>query len=259
MTFDPEGGTAVTEQTVAYGGKVSEPAQPTKEGHTFVGWTYNGKTWDFESDTMPASDIELVAQWKANEYTVTFDPNGGTAVTEQTVAYGGKATQPTAPTRTGYTFLGWTYNGESWDFDSDTVPAGNITLVAKWTANTYKIVFHANDGSETTKEQSVTYDQKKALESNSFARNGYTFAGWATSENGAIAYLDGATVINLASESGERREIHAVRSLDGKHLYRDVRPRRRHGGDGADGRIRRQGLRARTADQGRAYLRGMDV
>ena len=165
VTFDPEGGTAVTEQTVAYGGKVSEPAQPTKEGHTFVGWTYNGKTWTFESDTMPAENIKLVAQWKANEYTVTFDPDGGTAVTEQTVAYGGKVSKPAQPTREGYTFAEWTYNGTAWNFESGTMPASDITLVAKWTANTYKIVFHANDGSETTKEQSVTYDQKKALES----------------------------------------------------------------------------------------------
>ncbi len=209
VTFDPNGGTAVTGQTVAYGGKVSEPAQPTKEGHTFEEWTYNGTTWDFESDTMPASDIELVAQWKANEYTVTFDPNGGTAVTEQTVAYGGKVSKPAQPTRAGYTFAEWTYNGTTWNFDSDTVPAGNITLVAKWTANTYKIVFHANDGSEATQEQSLTYDQKTALDSNSFTRSGYTFAGWATSENGAIAYLDGATVINLASESGAEIHLYA--------------------------------------------------
>ena len=212
VTFDSDGGTAVTGQTVAYGGKVSEPAHPTKEGHTFLGWTYNGETWTFESDTMPAENIELVAQWKVNEYTVTFDPNGGELAGSgtQSVPFGEQITEPAQPTKEGYTFAEWTYNGAAWDFESDTVPAGNITLVAKWTANSYKIVFHANDGSETTKEQSVTYDEKTALEDNTFTRNGYTFAGWATEENGAVAYLNGATVINLASESGAEVHLYAV-------------------------------------------------
>ena len=212
VTFDSDGGTAVTGQTVAYGGKVSEPAHPTKEGHTFLGWTYNGETWTFESDTMPAENIELVAQWKVNEYTVTFDPNGGELAgsATQSVTFGSKVSEPAQPTREGYTFAEWTYNGAAWDFESNTMPAGNITLIAKWTANSYKIVFHANDGSETTKEQSVTYDEKTALEGNTFTRNGYTFAGWATEENGAVAYLNGATVINLASESGAEVPLYAV-------------------------------------------------
>ena len=66
------------------------------------------------------------------EYTVTFDSDGGSSVDAQTVVEGGKATEPTAPTKDGYTFDGW-FNGETkWDFDNDTV-TGNITLTAKWT------------------------------------------------------------------------------------------------------------------------------
>ena len=66
------------------------------------------------------------------EYTVTFDSDGGSSVDAQTVVEGGKVTEPTAPTKDGYTFDGW-FNGETkWDFDNNTV-TGNITLTAKWT------------------------------------------------------------------------------------------------------------------------------
>lgn len=72
---------------------------------------------------------------EAPVYTVTFDSQGGSGVTSQSVAYGGKATEPTAPTREGYTFSGWytdTTYATAWNFASDTV-TGNMTLYAKWT------------------------------------------------------------------------------------------------------------------------------
>ena len=70
--------------------------------------------------------------------TVTFDSNGGSAVDEQTVGYGSKATEPSpAPTMEGGTFLGWTLNGEDYDFDSEVT--SNITLVAKWSVETFYV------------------------------------------------------------------------------------------------------------------------
>ncbi len=66
--------------------------------------------------------------------TVTFNSNDGSAVTAQDVQYGLKATEPTAPTREGCTFAGWTLNGADYDFDSEVTT--DITLVAKWSATT---------------------------------------------------------------------------------------------------------------------------
>ena len=273
VTFDPNGGTAVTEQTVAYGGKVSEPAtNPTKTGYTFDGWTYNGTAWNFESGTMPASDITLVASWQINVYTVTFDADGTKSYAEY--LHGAKVTRPVDPVKDGYTFLGWYAEGSetAYDFaaavtgdltltakweaikytisyvlnggtnganpatytvETETIAliapnrmgytfagwfdadengnrieqiakgkTGNITLYARWTANSYTVVFNANGGDNAMGGLTLTYDVAAQLTECTLTRNGYTFAGWATSENGAIAYLDGATVINLASESG---------------------------------------------------------
>lgn len=68
-------------------------------------------------------------------YTVTFNSNGGSAVASQTVADGGKVTEPADPTKDGYTFGGW-YKEDTltteWDFSTDTVSAAT-TLYAKWT------------------------------------------------------------------------------------------------------------------------------
>ncbi len=135
ITFNSNGGSAVSSQTVDNGAKVTKPADPTRSGYTFVEWQLNGKAYDFKT---PVTDnIVLVASWKANDgtqttekYTVTFDSNGGSAVSSQTIDSGGKAVKPTAPTRSGYTFVEWRLNGKSYNFN--TAVTKNITLVAKW-------------------------------------------------------------------------------------------------------------------------------
>ncbi|MBW7955095.1 InlB B-repeat-containing protein, partial [Candidatus Gracilibacteria bacterium] len=95
--------------------------------------------WNFTSDTMPASDITLYANWDTQNYTVTFNSNGGSAVGNQTINYQAKVTQPANPNRDGYTFGGW-YKEEAltnaWNFATDTMPSNAITLYAKWNANT---------------------------------------------------------------------------------------------------------------------------
>ena len=114
--------------------------------------------------------------------------------------------------RTGYTFTGW-YDMESGGnkvTQIETNSTGNVTLYARWKANSYTVVFDPNGGENTMSELSLTYDVAAQLVGNAFTRNGYTFAGWATEENGAVRYLDGATVINLATESGEEVTLYAI-------------------------------------------------
>ena len=72
-------------------------------------------------------------QQSTKKYTVTFDSNGGSAVSSQTVVSGKKATKPANPTREGYTFVQWTLNGNAYDFNSSVTK--NITLVATWKQN----------------------------------------------------------------------------------------------------------------------------
>ncbi len=150
VTFNSEGGSSVPSQTVPYGENATKPADPTKTGYTFAGW-YKDEAyttqWDFDNDVV-TQDITLYAKWTINQYTVTFNSEGGSSVPSQTVPYGGKVTKPADPTKTGYTFAGW-YKDEAyttqWDFDNDVVTQ-DITLYAKWTIITYTITASAGTG-----------------------------------------------------------------------------------------------------------------
>jgi len=136
VTFNSNGGSAVSAQTIKEGEKASRPTDPTKSGHTFAGWLLNGSVFDFNS--VIKGNITLTAKWNENEkakYTVTFNSNGGSAVSAQTITEGGKASRPSDPTRSGYNFGGWLLNGSAYDFNSTV--NGNITLTAKWNQKTY--------------------------------------------------------------------------------------------------------------------------
>ena len=124
ITFDTDGGSAVAPITQDYGTTIKAPAAPTKTGYTFMGWN------PALPATMPAEDMTITAKWSINQYTVTFDTDGGSAVDAQTVAYGEKAKTPADPTKTGYTFAGWELGGNAYDFAA--AVTGNMTLTAKW-------------------------------------------------------------------------------------------------------------------------------
>ena len=124
--------------------------------------------------------------------TVTFDSNGGTEVTAQNVEMNKKATEPTAPTRAGYTFNGWYMGEEKWSFIGYVVTE-DMTLVAKWTANENTLSFNANGGEGTLASVAVATDSQVNLTANAFARTGYTFIGWSTSASGSVEYTDGAS------------------------------------------------------------------
>ena len=137
VNFVSNGGSAIEPQTVKNGRPAIEPAKPERENYGFGGWhtdnnTFNNR-WNFA--TAVTADMTLYAKWNANEYTVTFDSKGGSAVPPQTVIHSDKATEPApAPTFDGYIFGGWYKESEltnEWKFDTDAVTA-NITLYAKW-------------------------------------------------------------------------------------------------------------------------------
>ena len=120
ITFDTAGGSTVASITQDYGTAIAAPANPTREGYTFIGWDTEIPT------TMPAENMTITAQWRINQYTITFDSNGGSAVAPITQDYGTAITAPADPTREGYTFIGWDKAIPA------TMPAENITLKARW-------------------------------------------------------------------------------------------------------------------------------
>ena len=120
ITFDTNGGSEITPITQDYGTAITAPANPTREGYTFIGWDKEIPT------TMPAENMTVTAQWEINQYTITFDTNGGSEIAPITQDYGTVITAPEAPEREGYTFIGWD------KAIPETMPAENITLKARW-------------------------------------------------------------------------------------------------------------------------------
>jgi len=183
ITFDSQGGTAVSPQTVDYGSTISQPADPVLTGYTFAGWfTDPGCTnpWLFGSNKVEG-DATIYARWTINQYTVAFDPQGGSAVAMQTVNHNGYAADPGAPIRTGYTFGGWFREAgcvTQWVFAVDTVTE-NWTLFAQWTINTYTLTYTAGaNGSLTgTTTQFVTHGANGTAVT-AVPNAGYHFTSW---------------------------------------------------------------------------------
>ena len=164
ITFDTNGGSEIAPITQDYGTEITAPDNPTRKGYTFKGW-------DKEiPETMPAENITVKAQWKINQYTITFDTNGGSEIAPITQDYGTEITAPDNPTRKGYTFKGWDKE------IPETMPAENITVKAQWEINQYTIAFDTNGGSEIAP---ITQDYGTEITApDNPTRKGYTFKGW---------------------------------------------------------------------------------
>ena len=139
VTFQSEGGSEVASQIRA-NTPADQPADPTKEGYTFIGW-YNGESeWNFE--TPVTADLTLTAKWQINRYTITFDTAGGSEVPSITQDYGTAITAPANPTKTGYTFAGWDKTIPT------TMPAGDMTITARWTENRVIVIIRPDDSKD---------------------------------------------------------------------------------------------------------------
>ena len=167
VTFQSEGGSEVASQIRA-NTPADRPADPTKEGYTFIGW-YNGESeWNFADAVTEA--LTLTAKWQLNQYTITFDTAGGSEVAPITQDYGTTITAPANPAKTGYTFAGWDREIPT------TMPAGDMTITARWQVNQYTITFKPENGGE---DIVITQDYGTAITPPAApTRTGYTFAGW---------------------------------------------------------------------------------
>lgn len=227
----------------------------TRTGYTQIGWSENadGSTWDYTTSYTDNRTITLYPYWSRNIYTLTINPNGGsmyngasktTSSFTTTFAYGVKtylgnlfndggvlaAYNDNTPTRTGYSFTGFTFSngsgqkntaGAVYYFDGGSPEensgesgastsayifngnyAGNVTVTANWTGNTYTVKYNANGGTGTTTSSTHTYGTAKALTANGFSRTGYSFTGWNTAANGSgDSYSDKQSVSTLTTGS----------------------------------------------------------
>ena len=136
ITLTLDGGTAVNPTTYTILSEDITLNNPTKTGYTFKGWKLNGvgdAQMTVTITTGSTGDVAYTATWQVNQYTITFNSNGGSDVDPITQDYGTTITSPDDPTRTGYDFDGWSPAVPA------TMPAENMTVVAQWTKATYTV------------------------------------------------------------------------------------------------------------------------
>ena len=193
VVFNTNEGSSISSQTVETGKTTSKPADPTKDGYTFAGWCSDeALANEFDFSTPITSDITLYAKWTATKYTVTFNTNGGSAISSQAVETRKTAEKPADPTKGGYSFAGW-YSDEALTsaFDFSTSITSDITLYAKWTDNptpsTTCIVNFETKGGSAISSQTVKTG-KTASKPADPLKGGYKFAGWYSDETLTTAF-----------------------------------------------------------------------
>ena len=166
-----DGDSEYAKQVLPSGTLATRPDAPAATpGYTFGGWNKaDGTAWDYASDKV-TDNITLYAKWAANTYTITFDTAGGSEIAPITQEYGTVITAPEAPTREGYTFIGWDKEIPT------TMPTENMTVTAQWEINQYTITFDTAGGSEIAP---ITQDYGTAITAPADpTREGYTFIRW---------------------------------------------------------------------------------
>ena len=254
ITYNANGGSgapSAQSYTYASSGNVTlSSTAPTRSGYTFLGWstssTATSATYSaggsFSKAT--ASNTTLYAIWRKT-ITITYNANNGSGAPSASTGYMYNADtgvsitlSSTIPTRTGYTFLGWSTSSSatssSYSGGSAYTFSASTTLYAVWTAITYSVKYNGNGStSGSMSNSSHTYDVAKALTANAFSRaytvtynaNGgsvsptsatatATFKGWSTSSSATSAtYTDKQSVSNLRSTSGATVNLYAVWTL----------------------------------------------
>ena len=179
---------STAEFTVTFDSEYTLPVL-TRRGYSFLGW-YNGDVKVENGVWTNSSSVTLTPMWEVGGNTITLDANGGNVASSSVnVRYDQSFTLPT-PTRTGYTFEGW-YSGNTEYVSGVWTELDDITLVARWTANTYSITFedvvehlgeinvtfNYNYSGSTPTVQTLRNGQTLTYPTNP-TRSGYVFAGW---------------------------------------------------------------------------------
>ena len=209
VTFDSNGGSAVTAQSIEAGQKATKPADPTKDGYDFKGWTLNGSAYDF--NTAVNGNITLVATWEQQQvvpttYTVSFAANGGTGTMADVTGISGEYTLPengfTAPD--GKQFKAWSVGGVEKAVGDTINVTANTTVIAQWTTILDKPTNLVWDGT-TAKWDAVT------------GANNYKVILRASEReiSGDYAYISNTDITNKSMD-------YAVYMLPGMYYYFEV-------------------------------------
>lgn len=158
--------------TANKGELIDEPTRPTKKGYTFLGWYAYDELWNFNKD-IAMNDTTLEAVWLPNTYMATYDYNGGEKIKDTELVMYDSIFSGVKPTRKGYTFEGWFYDGQkidTWTIDE------NVTISAQWKAKTTKIVFDTGGANQVCNDMYVQYDSYVTFPK--LTKDGYKLHGW---------------------------------------------------------------------------------
>lgn len=206
VTFDSNGGSVVSSVQVKKGDKVSKPSEPTRDGYVFSGWYLNDTLYDFDSAVL--EDITLVAKWSSKEdgsttvksYTMKFDSNGGSTVSDILVENGVIKELPT-PVKDGYKFVGW-FNKNNEEVTVGSTITSDETVTAKWEKNTtnnsntvkkYTVKFNTQGGSKISSVRITS--GKTVSKPKDPTRDDYKFVGWYL--NGKVYNFNSKVVKNI--------------------------------------------------------------
>lgn len=214
ITYDLNGGTNnlsnPSEYTYSVG--VSSFANPTKTGYTFLGWEDSSGNPITNISTTATGNKTLTATWEVSTYTITYDLDGGTndLSNPSNYTYGIGVSSFANPTKTGYTFLEWVDESDNPITDISMTATGNKTLMAKWEANIYTIMYDLDGGTNALNNPSnYTY----GVGVSSFAnptKTGYIFQGWVDESDNPITDISTTATGNktlIAKWEEKRYEI----------------------------------------------------
>lgn len=162
-------------------------ADATKVGYTFIGWFSDPEfTSAIVTEIALGShgELTLYANYSINQYTISFESNGGTSVEPITQNYDTAVEAPANPAKNGYSFAGWyTESALNNRYEFTTMPAESITLWAKWEVVDYDIIYHV-EGGENSPENPSSYNiDSDTIIFSEPTKRGYTFAGWYSDTN----------------------------------------------------------------------------
>ena len=198
-TFNGNGGGTPSPSTITktYGSELGTLPTCSRTGYTFLGWyTASSGGTKISSATKITGTVTYYAQWSINSYTLTYNVNGGNAVspTSKSVQYGSAyGTLPT-PTKSSdaeytYAFAGWytAASGGTQVTANTTMGAGNTTIYAHWTATTrsYTVTWNGNGGTPSKSSSSFHYNDVLGTLPTA-TRTEHVFKGWSTSASGSV-------------------------------------------------------------------------
>ena len=183
VTMDTAGGDPIRPIQYTVESEAFQLPTPVRTGYIFLGWTGEGITEPQKTIEIPqgsTGDRTYTANWQVIEYTIITLLEGGNAGSSQVYFYTVEqtVTLPT-PTRTGYTFLGWTGEGITTPQPNVTIPKGSTgdkTYIENWELTGYTITMDLNGGSGQEKVIYTITDEDFELPTPT--RNGYEFVGW---------------------------------------------------------------------------------